>query len=134
MTPTCRRPCVFPNRTAPAVATTCAVLVFVVLAASSPVEAAGSAPPERIAINDNRTPAGAQAAGTLTIRLEARVGMWHPDGDSAPGVAVKAFSLEGGPLQVPGPLIRVREGTEIRAIIRNTLDESLVVHGLYTRP
>jgi FtsP/CotA-like multicopper oxidase with cupredoxin domain len=109
---------------------TCVALAALVLA--SPFRAAAAA--ERIAINDNRTAAGAQSAGILTIRLEARVGTWHPDRESDPGVEVKAFAVDGGPLQIPGPLIRVREGTEIRARIRNALDESLVVHGLYTRP
>ena len=93
-----------------------------------------SASRERIAINDNRTAAGAISDSVLTIRLDARLGMWHPDGDSDPGVVVKAFAVDGGPLQVPGPLIRVREGTTIRARIRNSLGDNLVLHGLYTRP
>jgi FtsP/CotA-like multicopper oxidase with cupredoxin domain len=93
-----------------------------------------SASPERIAINDNRTTAGTLREGTLTVHLEARAGEWHPDADTDPGVVVRAFGVEGGPLQIPGPLIRVAEGTEIRAIVRNTLEgEPLVIHGLYTR-
>jgi FtsP/CotA-like multicopper oxidase with cupredoxin domain len=72
---------------------------------------------------------------TLTIRLEARSGLWHPDGDGNPGIVVNAFGVEGGPLQVPSPLIRVTEGTEIRAIVRNRLDgQALAIHGMYTRP
>lgn len=89
---------------------------------------------ERIAINDNRSPAGTLRDGTLTVRLEARDGEWHPDRDSEPGVVVRAFGVEGGPLQIPGPLIRVKEGTEVRALVRNALNsERLVVHGLYAR-
>jgi FtsP/CotA-like multicopper oxidase with cupredoxin domain len=89
---------------------------------------------ERIAINDNRSPAGTLHDGALTVRLEAREGEWHPDGDSDPGVVVRAFGVEGGPLQIPGPLIRVKEGTEVRALVRNALNsERLVVHGLYAR-
>jgi FtsP/CotA-like multicopper oxidase with cupredoxin domain len=49
-------------------------------------------------------------------------------------VTVRAFAESGGPLQVPAPLIRVTEGTRIRAIVRNTLDEPLFLHGLYSRP
>ncbi len=93
-----------------------------------------SGTPERIAINDNRTAAGTLAAGSLTLNLDARVGMWHPDRDVDPGVAVKAFGVAGGPLQIPGPAIRVREGTTITARVRNSLDEDLVLHGFYTRP
>jgi FtsP/CotA-like multicopper oxidase with cupredoxin domain len=91
-------------------------------------------PRERIAVNDNRTAAGTIADGVLTIRLDARLGMWHPDRDSDPGVVVKAFAVADGPLQIPGPLIRVREGSEIRIRIRNSLGENLALHGLYTRP
>ena len=89
---------------------------------------------ERIAINDNRSPAGTLQNGVLTIRLEAREGEWHPDSDSDPGVTVLAFGEEGKALQIPGPLIRVTEGTEVRAFVRNAVgDETLTVHGLYAR-
>jgi FtsP/CotA-like multicopper oxidase with cupredoxin domain len=89
---------------------------------------------ERISINDNRTASGTLSGRTLTVRLEAGTGEWHPDRDTDPGVAVKAFGVEGGPLQIPGPLIRVTEGTEIRASVRNRIGgEPLVVHGLYSR-
>jgi manganese oxidase len=90
---------------------------------------------ERIVITDNRTAAGTPAGQTLTVHLEARTGEWHPDGDSDPGVVVKAFAVEGGPVQIPGPLIRVTEGTAIRASVRNRLEgDPLVIHGLYSRP
>src|SRR5262245_26341367 len=89
---------------------------------------------ERIAINDNRIAAGALQNRVLTIRLEARSGQWHPDGDSDPGIEVHAFGEEGKPLQIPGPLIRVPKGTEIHASIRNSLsDSTLFVRGLHTR-
>jgi len=90
--------------------------------------------PDRIATNDNRTPAGTLQDGVLTIRLEARAGQWHPDGDNDPGIELPAFGEEGKPLQIPGPLIRVPKGTEIHAFIRNSLpDSTLFVRGLYTR-
>jgi len=98
--------------------------------------AAGAAPAglDTIAVNDNRTAAGSLDGTTFTVRLETREGEWHPDGDQDPGVKVLAFALEGGPLQIPGPLIRVQEGTEVRAIVRNRLDkEPLILHGMYTR-
>jgi FtsP/CotA-like multicopper oxidase with cupredoxin domain len=106
----------------------------------SPLEAqpsqAGSSGgfPERIAINDNRRVAGTATASVLTVGLEARLGTWHPDRETDPGVVVKAFGIDGGPLQIPGPVIRVREGTDIRVRVRNGLRDSLAVHGLYTRP
>ncbi len=91
--------------------------------------------PERIAINDNRIAAGTLASGTQTIRLEARSGEWRPDGEEQPGVVINAFAIEGRTLQVPAPLIRVKEGTEIRAVVRNALEGApLYVRGLYSRP
>ena len=118
---------------------TSAVVACVILAAL-PLESE-QAPPdrspsaiERIAINDNRISAGIPSAGALAIDLDVRRGMWHPDGDSDPGTEVKAFAVAGGPLQIPGPAIRVREGTTIKARVRNALDENLVLHGFYTRP
>jgi FtsP/CotA-like multicopper oxidase with cupredoxin domain len=46
---------------------------------------------------------------------------WHPDGDSLPGIDVEAFAEPGREPTIPGPLLRVPAGTEIRATIRNTL-------------
>ena len=46
---------------------------------------------------------------------------------------VEAFGEVGGPLQVPAPLIRVRQGTAIVATVRNDLDRPLQVHGLCAR-
>ena len=87
-----------------------------------------------IATNDNRASAGVLRDGVLTLRLEARTGDWHPDGDADPGISVRAFGEEGKPLQIPGPLVRVPKGTEIHAFVRNALpDSTLFVHGLYTR-
>jgi FtsP/CotA-like multicopper oxidase with cupredoxin domain len=105
------------------------------LACASPrVWADASASLERIAVNDNRVAAGALEGTTLTLRLEAREGEWHPDADTDPGLPVRAFGVEGGALQIPGPLIRVREGTDVRVFVRNRLDtQPLVVHGFSGR-
>jgi FtsP/CotA-like multicopper oxidase with cupredoxin domain len=89
---------------------------------------------ERVAINDNRAGAGFLRNGVLTIRLEARLSDWRPDGDADPGITVAAFAEEGKPPQIPSPLIRVPEGTAVHAFVRNSLpDSTLFVHGLYTR-
>jgi len=104
------------------------------LPAAGASQPAPAVSPERVSINDNRTPAGTLSGTVLTVRLDARLGKWHPDRDSDPGVVVKAFAVDGGRLQVPGPIIRVREGTEIRASIRNSLAEPLVLRGFYPRP
>lgn len=106
-------------------------------AASAPErrpENAGARAVDRIAVNDNRTPAGTMANGVLTVRLEVREGEWHPDRDTDPGLLVRAFAEVGKTASIPGPLIRVPEGTEIHAFVRNSLgDSTLVVHGLSAR-
>jgi manganese oxidase len=87
-----------------------------------------------VSINDNRTPAGALHAGVLTVHLEAVDGEWHPDADSAAGIRVRAFAERGKRASIPGPLLRVREGAEIRATVSNALTMgTLVVHGLSPR-
>jgi FtsP/CotA-like multicopper oxidase with cupredoxin domain len=118
------------------------ILPVLVVVALSPVAAprdsrTGTSPPTspaKIQANDNRVPAGVLRRGVLSVRLEVRRGMWHPDGDENPGVEMLALAEEGRAPQIPGPLIRVPEGTEIHATIRNPLPTAtLTVHGLYTR-
>jgi FtsP/CotA-like multicopper oxidase with cupredoxin domain len=93
-----------------------------------------SAPPDRVAVNDNRTPAGTLRAGVLTVHLEVREGEWHPDRDADPALVLHAFGETGKPSAIPGPLIRVPEGTEIRATLHNRLgDSTLFLHGFSTR-
>lgn len=90
---------------------------------------------EEILANDNRSPAGQLRSGVLAIVLEARTGIWYPEEKDGPGLEVQAFAEAGKALQIPGPLIRVPEGTEIHATVRNTIpNATLVIHGLHTRP
>jgi FtsP/CotA-like multicopper oxidase with cupredoxin domain len=88
-----------------------------------------------ISSNDNRATAGTLKDGVLTVVLELREGLFHPEADDGPSLVVQAFGEAGRPLQIPGPLIRVQSGTEIRATVRNTLaDSTLILYGLFTRP
>ncbi len=92
-------------------------------------------PPERIRSNTNRSPAGTLRNGVLTIRLELRTGRWYPEAEDGPSLDVQAFGEVGKPLHIPGPLIRVPQGTEIRVSIRNTLsDSTLILYGFHARP
>jgi len=89
----------------------------------------------RIEGNQNLSPAGQLRDGVLTLRLEIREGDWYPEEDTAPAVVVQAFAEEGRALQIPGPLIRVPAGTEVRATVRNMLDKgSAKLYGLHGRP
>ena len=92
-----------------------------------------SAIPDRITINDNTVSAGTVVGGVTTIHLETHAGIWHPDRDVDPGVEVLAFKEVGKNLQIPGPVIRATEGTDIVVTIRNATDTPLVVRGLYAR-
>ncbi len=89
----------------------------------------------RIAANDNRHPAGRLKNGVLTLRLEVRAGTLYPEEDGGPSVPALAFAEVGRALQVPGPLVRVPQGTEVRVSVRNPLRDSVVtVYGLHAHP
>ena len=83
--------------------------------------------------NYNRIPAGTLRNGVLTLRLEMRPAVWYPEEDGKAHLIVSAFAEEGHGPQIPGPLVRVRVGTEISATIRNLLDHAIYVHGLAPR-
>jgi FtsP/CotA-like multicopper oxidase with cupredoxin domain len=86
--------------------------------------------PDSVGANDNRHSVGTLKNGVLTVALEARNGVWHPEGDGGRGLEVAAFAEVGKSLSTPGPLIRVPVGTEVRATVRNRLDKPLIVFGL----
>jgi len=85
--------------------------------------------PESIVANDNRRAAGTLNNGVLTLKLEARTGLWRPEGDQGRALTVAAWAEEGRPMSVPGPLIRVPVGTDVKASLRNSLDRQLTVFG-----
>ena len=82
-----------------------------------------------VAPNDNHRAAGTLANGVLTVALEARTGTWQPEGATGPTYSVAAFAVVGGPLQTPGPLLRVPVGTEVRATVRNALTVPMWLYG-----
>ena len=105
-----------------------------IAAAALPGTAAAAGPAHQTVVaNDNRSPAGRLADGTLTLALRAGVGRWRPEGPATSGLEIEAFGEEGSSLSVPAPLLRVREGAQIVASIRNDLTATLIVHGLCAR-
>jgi len=90
----------------------------------------GRAAPVAVVPNDNRVPAGKTVGNALHFGLDARPARWRPDAGVDSTVTVQAFAEEGGAPRIPGPLLRAREGTDIRVTVRNSLDSTLVVRGL----
>jgi FtsP/CotA-like multicopper oxidase with cupredoxin domain len=84
--------------------------------------------------NQNHAAAGRLDHGVFTLRLELRRGLWHPEAPDGRAIEVMAFAEEGGPLQTPGPLIRVPQSTEIHASVHNALTTKMFVHGLHLHP
>lgn len=80
--------------------------------------------------NSNTAPAGVLENGLLQVTLDAQLAMWHPDGDTLPGIPVKAFGEPGRAPQIPGPLIRIPLGTTIRTTVRNRLTRDTIIYDL----
>lgn len=119
-------------RRSPFLAGTCAALLF---CASGFAQEPAKSPLPVATANDNRRPAGQLENGTLTLRLEVVTARWLPEGETGPTRTVQVFAEEGRPPQVPGPLIRVPEGTEIHVAVRNRLADTPVrLHAMVRRP
>lgn len=78
-------------------------------------------PPPSIVPNSNTSPAGSLDNGVLTLDLEAVRAKWHSGGGMPPGKEIDAFAEVGKSPTMPGPLVRVPAGTELRVRVRNTL-------------
>ena len=89
----------------------------------------------RVVANDNRVPGGNLVRDTLHIALVLQRAEWYPEAENGPHVTVEAFGEAGKAPRIPAPLIRVREGTVIRATVRNALPDSTAsLIGLGTHP
>jgi FtsP/CotA-like multicopper oxidase with cupredoxin domain len=89
----------------------------------------------RVQANDNRSPAGRIERDTLRLDLAVRRAEWYPESPDGPHIMVEAWSEPGAAPTIPAPLIRVREGQPIRAMVRNALPDSTIhVIGLATQP
>jgi FtsP/CotA-like multicopper oxidase with cupredoxin domain len=98
----------------------------------------------KISANDNRTPTGRLASGVLTLHLELREGLWHPEAEGGSDRAgsvetprvidTYSFGEEGREPETPGPLIRVPQGTGLIISVHNLLPVAAFVHGLDQHP
>ena len=95
---------------------------------------AQSGAPIAILANQNRTPSGKLESGVLNVQLDIVQGAWHPEAEDGPRLNLLAFGETGHPAQIPGPLLRVPQGTTIYVKVANKLNAKATVHGLNTRP
>ncbi len=109
-----------------------ALFVGICLAAVCCFAADGALP--SISVNDNRVPAGRFDSAVLTLHLELREGLWHPEAPDGRAIDVYSFAEEGHEPQTPGPLIRVPQGTELRVSVHNLLAVAAFIHGLHQHP
>ena len=114
-------------------ATLLSALASALLPSCSPVNKAGEDTLPIATLNDNTRHAGRLSGGVLRVLLELRRVDWRPLGRDSTGTPVMAFAEPGRPAEIPGPMLRVPVGTEIRATVTNRLDTAIVVHGLSPR-
>ncbi len=105
--------------------------VVCLLSAWAPAQAPAA---DEIVANQNRTTAGKLENGVLHVQLELRAGAWRPEADDGPRLFVQAFGEAGRAAQIPGPLLRMPEGTTVHATVSNQLKMKATVYGLNTRP
>jgi FtsP/CotA-like multicopper oxidase with cupredoxin domain len=89
---------------------------------------------DEIVANQNRIPAGKVENGVLSVQLELRSDAWHPEAEDGPKLFVQAFGEAGRAAQIPGPMLRMPEGTTVHATVANKLKMKATVYGLNTRP
>ncbi|HXD47840.1 MAG TPA: multicopper oxidase domain-containing protein [Gemmatimonadaceae bacterium] len=78
--------------------------------------------------NANTARAGVLKSGVLTVRLDATQSRWWLNGPKRSPMTIAAFAESGREPLMPGPLIRAREGTELRLTIHNSLGRPLTFY------
>jgi FtsP/CotA-like multicopper oxidase with cupredoxin domain len=109
------------------------ILAFMVTVTWPDSAGAAAASAATVEANDNLRAAGQVGGKILRLDLRAGTGRWQPEGPAGPTLEIEALGEVGKALTVPAPLIRVVEGTEIAASVRNDLSVPLTIHGLCTR-
>ena len=96
------------------------VRAFLVIAVSAvTLSATRSTEIPLVQANDNRTPAGILSNDTLKISMTVAMARWYPEAADGPHIDVAALSENGEAPTIPGPRIRVAEGTVISATMTN---------------
>ena len=89
---------------------------------------------DEIVANQNRVAAGKLENSTLNVQLELRSGTWHAEAEDGQPLFVQAIAETGHSAQIPGPMLRVPEGTTVHARVTNNLKMKATIYGLNTRP
>ncbi len=110
----------------------CRVALVCLFAFAAAVAQSGA--PVAIVANQNRTPAGKLESGVLNVQLEIVQGAWHAEAENGPRLYLQAFGETGHPAQIPGPLLRVPQGTTVHVTVANKVNTKATIHGLHTRP
>ena len=109
-------------------------IMFLFLFSATLASPAEDLPLPLVIANDNRTPAGRLKNGVLELQLELRQGRWYPQDESRGHLDIYAFAEAGDAPESSGPLIRVPQGTQIHATIRNMLPLVAKIYGLHRHP
>jgi FtsP/CotA-like multicopper oxidase with cupredoxin domain len=109
-------------------------MILFALCAAAVSNAADDSSLPAVLANDNRTPGGQLKNGVLNLHLELRAGRWYPEEQGGAYRDVYTFAEEGHAPQSSGPLIRVPQGTQIHATLRNTLPAAAKIYGLHRHP
>ncbi len=91
-------------------------------------------PPPIAETNDNRHAAGTVRGDTLFLDLDVRLARWYPEPPGGTFVKVPVLGVVARVPQVPGPLIRVREGTTIVARLPRGLGSYRLIAGEPGKP
>ena len=110
----------------------CLVLLLLVAISSLAVIDLSKLP--KVVTHDNLKSAGVLKDRVLTVHLELKEGAWHPDADDAPAIPALTITEEGAAPSMPGPMIRVPEGTRVHVFFKNTQFFPVFVFGLNQRP
>ena len=81
-------------------------------------------------VHQNRIASGQLSGRTLRLAIDVTESAWKPEGNEDPEVPILAFAEAGSVPSVPGPLVRITQGTEILLTLRNRADTALVIGGL----
>lgn len=109
----------------------CCCVVVCLLIVVTPAQVPGT---EEIVANQNRISAGKLENGVLSVQLDLRTGTWRPEAEDGPQLFVPAFGEVGHAAQIPGPMLRMAEGTTVHATVTNKLKMKATVYGLTARP